>query len=98
MTPKVSDSVHAPEYLKHELAGYFPKLLRFDSIAELEASPIHGEIRGEAERILNSVGSEEFARHDHSEREVIRAAAWDIARGIGCEGMPEAVRGHAGRA
>ncbi len=98
MTPKVSDSVHAPEYLKHELAGYLPKLLRFDSIAELEASPIHGEIRGEAERILNSVVYEEFARHDHAASDVIRAAAWNIERGIVFEGILEALRGHPGLA
>ena len=98
MTPKVSDSVHAPEYLKHELAECFPKLLRFDSIAELEASPIHREIRGEAERILNSVVYEEFAEFDHAASDVVLAAAWNIERGTMFEGILAALREHPGLA
>jgi endonuclease/exonuclease/phosphatase family metal-dependent hydrolase len=94
MTPKVSDRVHTPEFLEHGLNGYFPELLRFESVAEFEASALHGEIRGEAERILNSVIYEEFAAASQGGGDVIRAAAWNIERGTMFDGILAALREH----
>ncbi|HSI89310.1 MAG TPA: hypothetical protein VK918_09655, partial [Pyrinomonadaceae bacterium] len=98
MTPKVSRLVHAPEFLEHGLSDYFPELLRFESIQDLEASPIHGEIHDEAERILNSVVYEDFAQPGQADNDVIRAAAWNIERGTVFDGILAALREHPGLA
>ncbi len=44
-----------PSILDHDLAKYFPALLKFESTPELEASTLYAEIRPEVERILNAV-------------------------------------------
>jgi hypothetical protein len=44
-----------PELLDHDLNRYFPGLLKIESSDELEASSVYGEIRSDAERILNAV-------------------------------------------
>ena len=90
--------VHPPEFLEHGLSDFFPELLRYESIQELEASPIHGEIHDEAERILNSVIYEEFAQHRNTDGDVIRAAAWNIERGTIFDGILTALREHPGLA
>lgn len=41
--------------LDHDLAQYFPELLKFESTAEMEASELYKKIMPEVERILNAV-------------------------------------------
>ena len=48
-------TLNEPSILDHDLAKYFPDLLRFESTPEMEASELYGRIRPEVERILNAV-------------------------------------------
>jgi len=98
-----------PELLEHTLNRYFPELLKFESTAELAASPIIGKVRDDAERILNAVvvGSEPgaiatgFHSSDTSKDRVaaapgrdIAAVAWNIERGLMFDGIVDALKHH----
>lgn len=104
-----SAQVGPPELLEHDLNQYFPELLKFESTAELAASPIIEKVRPEAERILNAVvvGSEPgaiaagfLASGTSKDRAVaaldrgIVAAAWNIERGIMLDGIVDALKHH----
>jgi endonuclease/exonuclease/phosphatase family metal-dependent hydrolase len=87
---------NTPDLLEHGLAPYFPELLKFESTAEMEASPVYAEIKDEAERILNAVVGENFSKAVPSDEpgSVIHALAWNIERGNIFEGIVEALRNH----
>ncbi|HUR99837.1 MAG TPA: hypothetical protein VMZ26_17360, partial [Pyrinomonadaceae bacterium] len=57
----ISDPVGDPSILDHDLAKYFPNLLRFESTREMEASELYARIRHEVERILNGVVGEDLS-------------------------------------
>ena len=61
MTLQQSSSASSPEILEHDLQRYFPKLLKFESTPEMEASAIYAEIKLEVERILNAVVTEDMS-------------------------------------
>jgi endonuclease/exonuclease/phosphatase family metal-dependent hydrolase len=61
MTANFSSEDHFPAILDHDLAKYFPGLLKFESTPEMEKSELYKEIRPEVERILNSIVQENFA-------------------------------------
>jgi endonuclease/exonuclease/phosphatase family metal-dependent hydrolase len=97
--------VGTPRLLEHDLNRHFPKLLKFDSTAELAASPIVGEVRDEAERILNSVvvgpapeapetGFAAGAVAESPGPDRIAALAWNIERGIVFDGIADALQNH----
>ncbi len=97
MTPRISNQVHPPTILEHSLNGRFGELLKFESLAALESAPIHAEIKDEAERILNSVVYEGFAKPDEAALDDhISAVAWNIERGNIYEGIVDALNGHDG--
>ena len=97
-----------PEVLEHDLNQYFPELLKFESTAELAASPILEKVRAEAERILNAVvvrsepgavatgfHSSETSKHRIAALgRGIAAAAWNIERGIMFDGIVDALKHH----
>ncbi|NOT48265.1 MAG: hypothetical protein HOP17_11020, partial [Acidobacteria bacterium] len=96
-----------PEILDHDLNRYFPELLKFESTAELAASPIVEKIREDAERVLNEVVVSEpgaiatgllapsvgnpVAIAPGSD---IAALAWNIERGSVFEGIANALQNH----
>lgn len=97
MMPKISTEVHPSSFLDHKLNQYFDRLLQFESTAELEADPIHAEIREEAERILNGVVGENYSTAEPSEAgENISALAWNIERGNIFDGIVKALKEHEG--
>ncbi len=84
--------VGPPALLDHDLNRYFADLLKFASTAEMEASELWPRIRHEADRILNSVVTEEFADRPTSFHDTIKALAWNIERGIRFDGIVDALR------
>lgn len=100
------------ELLEHDLNRFFPELLRFESTAELAASPVVENVREQAERILNAVVVERsepgaaaagvFTPAGENPvatapgTDGIAALAWNIERGIVFEGIAEALRTHEG--
>jgi len=97
-----------PELLDHDLNRYFPGLLKVESSDELEASSVYGEIRSDAERILNAVVVENLSEppvvtggSDRTQRDTlggsdIAALAWNIERGIQFDGIVVALKNHDG--
>ena len=61
MMANFSSQDHSPAILDHDLAKYFPELLKFESTPEMERSELYKEIRPEVERILSSIVIENFA-------------------------------------
>ncbi len=97
MTPRISDKVYEPTILEHDLNRRFDELLKFESTSEFESAAIHGEIKEEAERILNSVVYEEFAKpNDAIPAGSISAVAWNIERGNVFDGIIDALKNHDG--
>ena len=91
-------TVSGPSILDHDLAKYFPDLLKFESTPEMEASGLYREIRPEVERILNAVVVESFAQNPNSQignPKSIQALAWNIERGNIFEGIVDALQNHA---
>jgi endonuclease/exonuclease/phosphatase family metal-dependent hydrolase len=87
----VTDKCGPPEILSHSLNQYFPELLNLESTTELAASSLAEKIRPEAERILNSIVTENFAEPANEPfSDVIRAVAWNLERGTMLEGIIEA--------
>ena len=82
--------------LNHNLQPYFPELAKFESTAEMERSAVYQQIKPEVERVLNTVVqenlSESFASAEQSA--VVRAAAWNIERGIQLDGILAAFQNH----
>ncbi len=80
--------------LNHQLARFFPELLKFDSTAELEKSAVYQQIKPEVERILNAIVRENFAAENPDEKDFVSALAWNIERGNRFEGIVEALENH----
>lgn len=94
MTPAITQNPNAPAILDHRLEKYFPELLEFESIAELEKSAVYQKIKPEVERILNAVAQENFAPQSFEKSETVRALAWNIERGNRFDGIVEALKNH----
>lgn len=93
----VSRQCGPPELLDHNLNQFFPDLMRFNSTAEFAASQLAEAVRGDAERILNSVVIENLARSVPSEDEpIMRAIAWNLERGTMLDGIIAAFESHPG--
>lgn len=93
----------SPELLDHDLNRYFPELLKFESIAELAASPITETIRVDAERVLNAVVLSVPEASATGSRPAVdpvppgtdlRAIAWNIERGTVFDGIVDALENH----
>lgn len=89
LTKKDSVSV-----LEHRLASFFPELLKFESIEELETSSVYRMIKPEVERILSSVVAENYAPESFEKSETIHALAWNVERGSRFAGIVEALENH----
>ncbi|HXG83296.1 MAG TPA: endonuclease/exonuclease/phosphatase family protein [Pyrinomonadaceae bacterium] len=102
VTNKIIAQRQSPEILEHQLNRYFPELLKFESIEELEKSAVYQKIKPEVERILNAVAQENFAP-EMSEPSAsagglfdkIKALAWNVERGNRFDGILEALKNHA---
>jgi len=90
MTANFSSEDHSPAILDHDLAKYFPELLKFESTPEMERSELYKEIRPEVERILNSIVQENFAESSPPARGGVAAASADGAVGAAA-GSPREV-------
>jgi len=84
----------APAILDHDLEKYFPELLKFESIEELESSAVYRKIKPEVERILNAVAQEDFAPQRFEKSETVSAIAWNIERGNRFDGIVAALENH----
>jgi endonuclease/exonuclease/phosphatase family metal-dependent hydrolase len=94
MIAEISSQAQAPSVLDHELENYFPDLLKYESIGELESSAVYQKIKPEVERILNTVVQENFAATVSENSETVRAVAWNIERGNRFEGILDAIKNH----
>src|SRR5436190_23103217 len=83
----MTDIVGPPSILDHNLNQFFPELLKFESTAEMEASPLWKRIRPEVDRIINSVGAERSSEPTAEASESIHALAWNLERGIRLDGI-----------
>ena len=86
---------NSPSILDHKLEMYFPELLKFESINELECSAIYQKIKPEIERILDAVVQEDFAPAIFEKGETVHALAWNIERGNRFEEIVRALENHA---
>jgi endonuclease/exonuclease/phosphatase family metal-dependent hydrolase len=76
-----STSISSP--LEHELQPHFEGLARFESTAECEASELYRSLRSRIETVLTSVEQGVHPpRTRNTKARLIRAAAWNIERGI----------------
>lgn len=83
--------------LDHELQPFFRDLEQFPSTRALEASELYAELRPEIERVLNGVVEEDFARDRSTgspDSSIIRAAAWNIERGLRLDSIVRVFREH----
>ena len=93
-----------PKLLDHDLNRFFPELLKFESSDGLKTSTVYGEIRDEAERVLNAVVVEERSPVQSTRLSVqadeqakactLSALAWNIERGIQFDGIADALKNH----
>jgi len=68
---------------------------RFNSIQELESSPLYQKTKPDIDRILNKVWCEDFAHQPLSPRENLRrVVAWNIERGMRLHGILHFLRMH----
>ena len=81
--------------LEHSLGPHFQELARFDSTKALAGSPLYARLRPEVERVLGAVEVGDFARPARGGgAHAIRAAAWNIERGIRLDGIIRALGRH----
>ena len=84
--------------LDHDLAKYFPELLKFESTPEMERSELWTEIRREVDRIMNAVVTENLAPDNPKSKiqnpKLVSALAWNIERGNIFEGIVDALQNH----
>ncbi len=92
MAFRKDEQLDDPSVLDHDLAKYFPELLKFESTAEMELSAVYQRIKPEVERIMNAVVGENFAEDSKYQRSSIRAVAWNIERGTVFEGIVDALK------
>ncbi|HEY0426163.1 MAG TPA: endonuclease/exonuclease/phosphatase family protein [Pyrinomonadaceae bacterium] len=93
----VSEAVlqkNSPAILKHDLKRFFPELLKFESVKELEKSVVYQKIKSEVERILKAVVQEDFAPETREKADKISALAWNIERGNRFDGIVFALKNH----
>jgi len=94
MTTAILAEEKSVSVLDHCLSSFFPELLKFDSIEQLEKSIVYQKIKSEVERILNAVVQEDFAPQVFEKSETVRALAWNIERGNRFEGIIDALKNH----
>ena len=85
---------HSSTVLEHQLASFFPELLKFDSTEEMKKSPFYQQIKPQIEQILSAVVQENFAPSVFEQTETVHALAWNIERGNRFEGIIEALKNH----
>lgn len=102
MTLRNPNSNSLPSALDHDLAKYFPELLKFESTPEMERSELYAKIKPEVERILDAVVCESYESCEVAEAELrnfatsqpITALAWNIERGSVFDGIVDALKNH----
>jgi endonuclease/exonuclease/phosphatase family metal-dependent hydrolase len=94
MVRELSLQTDRADILEHQLNGYFPELLEFDSTREMEKSAVYQKVRPEVERILNAVIQENFAPERFEKTESVKSLAWNIERGSRFEGIVETLKNH----
>lgn len=80
--------------VREVLRSHFETLSRCRSTPELLAHPDYRRIERQAEQVLTSVETGEFAPGNAATKSTYRVLAWNLERGIEYEGQLEALRGH----
>ena len=80
--------------LDHDLQRYFPALAEFESTPEMERSELYQKIKPQIERVVHAVVQENFAPTFAEKTDCVRAAAWNIERGIQIRGILDALGNH----
>ena len=80
--------------MDHQLAPLLPRFNLFDSTRELEDSALYSKVRNEIETVLGSVVQENLAPEVNSSHSRVRAAAWNIERGVELEGLLQVLSQH----
>jgi len=85
-----------PNPLDHDLTPYFPELLKANSAKELRDLPVYRKLASRIESILGFVwtGTGTGTATLKGRRRWIRAAGWNIERGIELEGIIRILRDH----
>lgn len=97
-----ADKTDSVTELSHELQPYFSELAKFESTAEMERSALYKRLKPQVERVLNRVVQENLAANLPSDStnltavksRAVRAAAWNIERGIQLGGILAAFQNH----
>ncbi len=89
-----TNCVGSPAILDHDLNQYFPKLLKFESTAEMEASDLYKRISPDVERIMNAIVVEQLSISSATADIDIHALAWNLERGIRFDGIVDALKNH----
>lgn len=87
-------STLATSPLDHDLKPHLEALARFNTTAELEASPAYRQLEREIRRVLDGVHEDHFASGTDSAATPLRAVAWNIERGIKLERIIHALSEH----
>lgn len=81
--------------LDHHLQSYFQKLSCFESTREFERSDLYQRLKPDLDRLLGSIEQGTFKRvKPVPSRDVVRAVAWNVERGIQLDGVVRALGGH----
>ena len=90
-----SDWGESERVVREALRPHFETLARCRSTTELLAHPSYRRIQQQAEQVLASVETGNFAPGDAATKSTYRVLAWNLERGIEFEGQLEALRSHA---
>ncbi len=89
-----NDQLNSPKNLDHGLEPYFSELLKFETTAEMQRTPVFREVKNEVERVLKTVVQESFASANADHGKNIRALAWNLERGNIFDGIVSALKNH----
>jgi endonuclease/exonuclease/phosphatase family metal-dependent hydrolase len=84
----------SPSDLEHDLTRFFPKFTQYPSSTDLKRSRLYQELKGEIDRVLNSVVQEDFAPGCSLAQPWVRVTAWNIERGIHLEKIIRVLKHH----
>ena len=89
-TPTAPSSV-----LDHRLQPHFEELARFESTRACANSALYERLKPELDRVLGTIEQGTFRQvKPRPPKDVVRATAWNVERGIQLDGIVRALRGH----
>ena len=89
----MASSAFAGSLLDHQLQPHFDELARFESTAAWERSRLFQELQPELDRVLGGLDREDFGSAASTPTSpIVRAAAWNVERGIQLDEIIEEFR------